>query len=299
MGKSELVDIDLIRIDGGTQARVSINQEAVEDYADNYKSEDNLPPVVVFFDGSEYLLADGFHRYHGARKAELAKLNCEARKGTQRDAILFAVGANRSHGLKRTNADKRKAVGMLLNDPEWAGQSDRWLADTAGVSNRFVGELRAELCTVHSSAEPEKRKGKDGKVRDVKPKSTERRTKPKKEKAAPPPPPAKDALGNELPDHLQKVAANTFLKDSIDALNRLIRAATDFGNSPAGRFLIMQDDKSGKGVIPGLTQARNAMVNAQFHCVCPECGGKPSGCGTCRKSGWLPAWRMAEIEAVS
>lgn len=289
MSKTELVDLELIRIDGGTQARVSINQEAVEDYADVYKAEDNLPPVVVFFDGTEYWLADGFHRYHGARKAELAKLNCEVRKGTQRDAILFAVGANRSHGLKRTNADKRKAVGMLLADPEWAGQSDRWLAETAGVAHPFVAKLREELVTVTSSPEPQKRRGKDGKVREVKPKTAARKTKPEKPL---PPPVLKDALKNEIPEHLQKVAANAFLQDSIDTLNRLIRATTDFGNSPAGYYLLATD------AVKGLTQARNAMVNAKFHCLCTDCGGKKGGCGTCRKSGFLPAWRLAEIEAV-
>lgn len=288
MSKSELVDLELIRIDGGTQARVSINQEAVEDYADVYKAEDNLPAVVVFFDGTEYWLADGFHRYHGARKAELAKLNCEVRKGTQRDAILFAVGANRSHGLKRTNADKRKAVGMLLADPEWAGQSDRWIAETAGVSNNFVGDLRMQVSSDDTS-KPATRKGKDGKQYPTKPKQAARKAKPEKPL---PPPVLKDALKNEIPEHLQKVAANAFLQDSIDTLNRLIRATTDFGNSPAGYYLLATD------AVKGLTQARNAMVNAKFHCLCTDCGGKKGGCGTCRKSGFLPAWRLAEIEAV-
>lgn len=38
-----------------------------------------------------------------------------------REAILFIVGANASHGLRRTNADKRRTVERLLADEEWRG----------------------------------------------------------------------------------------------------------------------------------------------------------------------------------
>jgi hypothetical protein len=47
----------------------------------------------------------------------LAKISADVREGSRRDAILYAVGANASHGLKRTNRDKRNAVRVLLKDP--------------------------------------------------------------------------------------------------------------------------------------------------------------------------------------
>ena len=59
------------------------------------------------------------------------------RAGTRRDAILFAVGANGDHGLRRTNEDKRRSVLVLLRDEEWGAKSDRWIATQAGVSNRL------------------------------------------------------------------------------------------------------------------------------------------------------------------
>jgi len=34
------------------------------------------------------------------------------------DAVFNSVGANAEHGLRRTNADKRRAVLTLLNDDE-------------------------------------------------------------------------------------------------------------------------------------------------------------------------------------
>jgi hypothetical protein len=39
--------------------------------------------------------------------------------GKLRDAVLHAIGANASHGLRRSNSEKRKAVHAMLNDEEW------------------------------------------------------------------------------------------------------------------------------------------------------------------------------------
>lgn len=166
--KTELIDIDLIRIDGDTQARCLINLDVVDEYAGLYRDEvpgvPGLPPLVVFFDGAEYWLGDGYHRRHAGKKAGLAKLECEVRPGTKRDAVLYAAGANQAHGLRRSTADKRKAVGMLLADAEWAAKSDRWIGETAGVSNHLVADVRAATGNSPSSS---KRTGKDGKTRAV------------------------------------------------------------------------------------------------------------------------------------
>lgn len=65
-----------------------------------------------------------------------------------RDAILYACGANSTHGLKRTNADKRRAVMALLKDEEWGKWSDREIARRCGVDNSFASRVRRELVTV-------------------------------------------------------------------------------------------------------------------------------------------------------
>ena len=76
-----------------------------------------LVPVVVFHDGVDHWLADGFHRYHASRRIEALESVAEVRTGTRRDAVLYSVGANASHGQRRTNADKRRAVMTLLGFP--------------------------------------------------------------------------------------------------------------------------------------------------------------------------------------
>jgi hypothetical protein len=136
------LNINAIRIDGGTQSRVEINNEVVSDYAEAVKVGIEFPPIVVFHDGADHWLADGFHRYHAHKQAGKASIPAEIRDGTVRDAILFSLGANCTHGLRRTNADKRKAVQTLLADPEWAAWSDRKIADACGVGHPFVAALR-------------------------------------------------------------------------------------------------------------------------------------------------------------
>jgi hypothetical protein len=136
------VELSKIRIDGGTQARARIDTDVVADYAERLIE---LPDADVFFDGAEFWLAEGFHRYHAHAKAGRKTMRVRVRKGTVRDAILYAAGANATHGLRRTNEDKRKAVEMLLADAEWRKWSDRNIAKQCGVSHNFVGETRRSL----------------------------------------------------------------------------------------------------------------------------------------------------------
>jgi hypothetical protein len=101
-----------------------------------------FPPVVVFHDGKDYWLADGFHRRDAAIGAGLLEIEAEVKQGTQRDAILYSVGANADHGLRRTNDDKRRSVIRLLEDEEWGKWSDREIAKRCNVNPHLVAELR-------------------------------------------------------------------------------------------------------------------------------------------------------------
>lgn len=145
--------VSQVRTDGGTQMRVGPrNQEAVREYADVLKDGGSLPPVTVFFDGRDYWLADGFHRHSAHLFLSLPDIEADVREGSKRDAILFAVGANASHGLRRTNADKRRAVEALLKDEEWSVWSDREIARRSCTSAPLVARVREEV-TVKSYSE--------------------------------------------------------------------------------------------------------------------------------------------------
>ena len=141
-----MIEIARVRTDGGTQPRVSLNQETIAEYREAYKAGIKMPPVTLFFDGTDYWLADGFHRFWAAKEAGLTEIYEEIQPGTLRDAILFSLSANSKHGLRRTNADKRKAVQTLLDDPEWARWSDHEVARRCAVSANFVGDVRKSIC---------------------------------------------------------------------------------------------------------------------------------------------------------
>jgi hypothetical protein len=137
--------LDKIRIDCGTQARAAINQQVVEDYCEEIKNGAVFPPITAYFDGVTYYLADGFHRYLATKAAGAPGINTTVINGTLREAILFSLKANNDHGLRRTNADKRKAVMTMLEDFEWAEWSAREIADACMVGHNLVSTIKNEL----------------------------------------------------------------------------------------------------------------------------------------------------------
>lgn len=141
---AEGVAVSAIRADVALQPRVSLDIATIAEYAAAMRDGATFPPVVVFHDGAAYWLADGFHRVAAARQAEAETIAADVRQGTRRDALLFAVGANADHGLRRTNADKRRAVEILLADEEWAGWSDSEIARRCAVSQPFASKVRGE-----------------------------------------------------------------------------------------------------------------------------------------------------------
>jgi hypothetical protein len=139
---TETLRLDLIRLDGGTQPRAEISEELVDEYKNEMMRGAEFPPVIVFYDGTDHWLADGFHRVHARKRSSFGDVPADIRQGTKRDAILHSVGANATHGLRRTNLDKRRAVHTLLHDPEWTAWSDREIAKRCGVSQPFVTAQR-------------------------------------------------------------------------------------------------------------------------------------------------------------
>lgn len=141
----ESVKIAKIRMDGGTQPRSKLYEDVVADYAEDMKQGATFPPVVIYYDGKDYWLADGFHRVRAKEANGEKEISAEVFPGELRDAVLHSVGANAAHGLRRTNADKRRAVNRLVRDREWKKWSDREISRRCGVSHKFVGSVRAEL----------------------------------------------------------------------------------------------------------------------------------------------------------
>jgi hypothetical protein len=134
-----------IKIDGGTQARVSLNQDVVKEYAESMREGDVFPPVTVFFDGSDYWLADGFHRYFATKNNAFTSIEAEVKNGTLEDAILFAFSANGKRGLSMTAEDIRNIIYAMLRHPEWSKWTNTAIAKHIGVSSMTVGRVKATM----------------------------------------------------------------------------------------------------------------------------------------------------------
>jgi hypothetical protein len=156
--------INAIRRDGGTQMRVDLNQEAVCAYAERMEAGDVFPPVVAFYDGSTHWLADGFHRVAAAQKVandhlvlgdhtKWTAVSADVKAGTRQDAIRYAISANRTNGLRRTNADKQVAVRAALAHPDMQGMSDEAIAKEAGVHRDTVRSARPQVTVSATSTQ--------------------------------------------------------------------------------------------------------------------------------------------------
>jgi hypothetical protein len=134
-----------IKIDGGTQARVSLNQDVVKEYAESMREGDVFPPITVFFDGSDYWLADGFHRYFATKANAFTSIEADIRNGTLDDATLFAFSANSKRGLSMTFEDNRNIIYAMLRHPEWSKWTNTAIAKHIGVSSMTVGRVKATM----------------------------------------------------------------------------------------------------------------------------------------------------------
>jgi hypothetical protein len=147
-----------------TQARESTCQKTVKEYADALQSGAKFPPVIVFHDALDlYYVGDGTHRVMATLETGGLTIECEVRQGGLIEAKKYACSANKTHGLKRTNADKRKAVVMyweIVKD-ENPRPSTHDIADWCGVGKSLVQEVvKADSAGRNGQLV----KGKDGKT---------------------------------------------------------------------------------------------------------------------------------------
>lgn len=157
------IHLTAIRFDSTTQVRAEINDATVTDYAERMVAGDIFPPAELFEESGAYYIGDGWHRLLAAQKNGDVTIQANAQPGGRVAAIKCALGANATHGLKRTNADKRRSVEVALS--EFGNLSDREIAKICAVSHTVVASLREQLATVASSTTP--RLGADGKVRKL------------------------------------------------------------------------------------------------------------------------------------
>lgn len=150
------LDIAVLRIDGDTQPRVAIDQAVVQEYAEAMEGGVEFPPVEVVHDGTAYWLVDGFHRFFAHKKLNRLKIKATITTGLQVEAQWRSLAANKTHGLRRTNADKAKAVAKALKLRSELG--DDVIGEHVGVHRNTVLKYRQRTkrptCTNCASEPP-------------------------------------------------------------------------------------------------------------------------------------------------
>lgn len=304
----EEILISKLRTDCGTQMRAKIDPATVSRYAEDVAS---LPPITVFHDGTEYYVADGFHRVAAHKEANCKSITCEVRPGTLRDAVLFACGANREHGLPRSNDDKRRAVEVLLRDEEWGARSDRWIAEQAKVSHPLVSSVRAELfpkkktaCQLEEfpvdnvSTESRVVESRDGKSRSVAERPAKKITggltfnvdeffEPEETSpnAVPEEPEPVDGMakdGRPIPARLAPAfECVKRLRGMVMRIGALKTECEELIGSPVGPHFDHDDTRR------SLEQAAIHLKNATPTLPCPRCKGAGKPCEWCKGTGYI------------
>ena len=184
--KPKRINLSEIERNDIRQPRDGMNKNYVAELQEALTEGVSVPGVIVFSkDGrAPFFLADGWHRLEAHKVLGMKDIDAEIKTGSAFDAFRFSLGANTEHGLRRTNADKHRAVKLALESEEIGGMSDNAIGDICRVDRRLVAEIRKQVAPPESTgtnvhvdeesgesapetngAPAKKRVGKDGKAR--------------------------------------------------------------------------------------------------------------------------------------
>lgn len=163
--ENQILEIARIRRDGGTQPRQGMNEDVVSDYVAALADGVQFPPIDVMFDGKDYWLYDGFHRIESHLRSGRTEIAARVVPGTLEEAQWRSYAANQSHGLRRSTADKERAIRSALQHKKAQGLSDVVVAKHLGVSDKTVAKYRERMESTSEIPRLDTRIGADGKER--------------------------------------------------------------------------------------------------------------------------------------
>lgn len=143
----QIIDINIhqIRRDGGTQPRGVLDEDHINDLLFALKNGAKLEAILLYFDGENYWLTDGFHRLAATIRYGKDKIKASIRQGTLQDAQWHSFSVNQHNVLKRSNADKQRAIVGALKHSYGIQRSNSEIAQHCGVDEKTVRSWRASL----------------------------------------------------------------------------------------------------------------------------------------------------------
>lgn len=279
------VPLDMIWMDDATQSRTCNDIEVIEQYAESIRNGEEFPPVDLFRDeqGGHYI-GDGIHRCHAHWRAGREEVLAYVRPGDERAAMIFACGANRQHGLHRSNADKRHAAEVMLElEPSW---SNRKIADHCGLGDHLVADVRRELESGNVIPTTKARLGTDGKTRETPtPKKQAENSQLRESRSCEgPADPDFDPVSTEAtkPAGPDIDAEAAVYRRAVNDLNRIKRELEDLSVAPKhGVHLASKIVRISKQ----LDDTKADIRGAEPVEVCEPCAGR--GCKKCGQAGFL------------
>ena len=284
------VALDEIKIDAGLQNRARMDQTVIDEYASRMAAGDTFPPVTLV---GEWLV-DGFHRYYAARDTGRTEIEAEIAEGTTfEDASWHAISVNQTHGLRRTNADKRRATEIAIRHSRSADASNRAIAEWIGVSEGLVRRVRDDLSIPAAPVVV----GRDGVSRNV---EEQRGT------VEPPTLPSAptDSSGQVERDERSEMErwetqARDLVTDLIRIKRRILSAFESVRNDD-NIIVRIECSEPGLASLPitsfkaDLQNCIKALErNAIPQSVCPLCQG--TACDSCAMRGWMSRNQMMTV----
>jgi hypothetical protein len=144
-GSAEPIEIHRLRRDGGTQARLSLNQQLVRQYSSLMAQGVVFPPIRAWFDGAYYWVSDGFHRVAAAELLRYETVAAVILNGSLEDARWDSYRANGSHGLRYSRADLHHLISKALAHPNARQLSSNQLAIELGIPEVTLRRWRTRL----------------------------------------------------------------------------------------------------------------------------------------------------------
>jgi len=270
----KVLPLTAIRLDSTFQVRLRLDEELIQEYARAARDKAVFPPMDVFQVDGDYVVADGWHRYHGFRLAGKKIALCEVHPGDRADCLRFALRANDDHGLRRSREDRQHAVSIALG--AWPELSNREIAKLCAVSHTMVNEIRpGGLTEAKVEAEPgEEREPMDEREPRDEPVKVEFET---------------DRMGFKLPPQLAPtIEREQAVSAMLDAIAKVRSSLKAISKEQDPLFF----EVNFSAAIADLSKAHANISTAKSYAVCPTCQGQLlDTCVMCKGKGLISKFR--------
>jgi len=274
-----------IRIDGKTQHR-KVDDEVVLRYTALMKDGVKFPPIEIIYDGKNYFMWDGFHRYFSHLKLNKKYIEANIEKGTQRDAIYLSFSANKDNAFPRQPGTAKEIIEKILKDKEWSKISPREIANHVGCTERYVFQIQSAISKTYpmnsSEDKPDSKPKKQlsrAETRDVKRGDSKYEMQVAEKKVL-------DSTGKQVPEHLVKFfeRSNEY-RGMIKQLNDMLKTVRE--GKDAGdlfyRFIKIEN------LTAEIGNVKRIFRFAMPYATCRYCGAdeKNAECRACDGCGFV------------